>query len=98
MGEYAHYNAHIIDCQIGPVREPMKQTAKKATNLTIDQKVLSEAKEMKVNLSEAAEKGIIEATRKLKEAEWLAENKEALDEYNAYVEKNGLPLQKSRLF
>lgn len=31
-------------------------------------------------------------------ARWLAENREALDAWNAWVEANGLPLEKMRLF
>lgn len=75
-----------------------KSPSKKATNLSIDNDVLSVAKDMNINLSEAAEKGILQAINKLKSQQWKAENKTALESSNEFVEKHGPPLQSSRLF
>ena len=75
-----------------------KSSTKKATNLSIDSTVLSTAKDMNINLSEAAEQGILQAVNKLKAQQWKVENQAALESSNDFVEKHGLPLQSSRLF
>jgi antitoxin CcdA len=77
----------------------MKQlSTKKATNLSISNEVLSVAKSFNINLSEAAEEGILRAVKKLKAQQWKIENQSALQSSNRYVAKHGLPLQSDRLF
>jgi antitoxin CcdA len=71
---------------------------RKATNLTLDATLVAEAKELGVSLSRAAEDGLRAAVRKAKEEAWLLENAEALRSNNEWVEKNGLPLAKYRMF
>jgi antitoxin CcdA len=51
-----------------------------------------------VNISRAAEEGIAKAVADEKARRWLEENKAALEQWNKYVEQNGLPLAKYRLF
>lgn len=72
--------------------------SRKAANLSIDARVLAEAKALDVNISRAAETGIAEAVRAEKGRRWLEENREALEGSNAWVEKHGLPLAKYRQF
>lgn len=77
----------------------MKQlSTKKATNLSISNEVLSVAKSFNINLSEAAEEGILQAVKKLQAQQWKIENQAALQSSNRYVSKHGLPLQSDRLF
>lgn len=71
---------------------------KRATNLTIDPGLLDEARALKINLSATFEASLREAVRKEKAAQWLAENRAALDGYNDWIEENGLPLEKYRQF
>ena len=71
---------------------------KKATNLSLDQKLLKDARALGVNISAAAEQGVSEAVRKAKGEAWLEENREAIEANNRWVEENGLPLAKYRLF
>jgi antitoxin CcdA len=71
---------------------------RKATNLTLDAALLAEAKALSVNVSRAAETGIAAAVRAEKERLWLEENREALESWNAWVNENGLPLAKYRMF
>ena len=71
---------------------------KKATNLSLDQELLKDAKALGVNISAAAEQGLSEAVRKAKGEAWLAENREAIEEWNQWVAENGLPLEKYRMF
>ncbi len=72
--------------------------ARKPTNLTIDSALLTEARELEVNLSRAAEAGLRAAVHAAKAAAWKRENAGALDSSNAWVEANGLPLAKHRPF
>lgn len=71
---------------------------KKPTNLTLDQHLLSEARTFGVNLSQAAEAGLRRAVKDAKAAAWNLENAQALEASNAWVESNGLPLRKYRIF
>ena len=63
---------------------------KKATNLSVDEKLLARARRMKLNLSQVLEAGLAEAIRRKERAEWLRKNRAALDAYNEHVEKHGV--------
>ncbi len=71
---------------------------KKATNLSLNEDLLLEAKARGINLSKAAERGLCEAIAEQQATEWLVENKAALESSNEYVEKHGLPLARYRQF
>ena len=70
--------------------------AKRATNISLSESLVDEAKARGINLSQLCEQAIAAQVKKLKEEEWLAANREALDSSNAYVEKHGLPLARYR--
>lgn len=72
--------------------------AKRATNITLSQTLVDEAKARGVNLSQICERALAEQVTKLQEAEWLEQNREALDWSNDYVARHGLPLAKYRMF
>ena len=76
----------------------MTQNARKATNLTLDSQLVEEARSLKVNVSRAAEAGIADAVRLEKLRLWQEENAEAIADTNAWVDRNGLPLAKYRVF
>ncbi|MBB3385033.1 MULTISPECIES: type II toxin-antitoxin system CcdA family antitoxin [unclassified Rhizobium] len=76
----------------------MTQTARKAANLSLDEKLVSEARGLKINISRAAEDGIARAIKVERERLWLMENAEAIEQANSYVEKHGLPFGKYRQF
>jgi antitoxin CcdA len=69
----------------------------RATNLSLSAALVDEAKALGVNISLAAASGLEQAVAKRRAEQWMEENAAALDSYNAYVERNGLPLEKSRL-
>lgn len=73
-------------------------SGKKATNLSLDQSLLKDARLLGVNISQAAEKGLDEAVRKAKADAWVAENRENMQAWGKWVEDNGLPLAKHRMF
>lgn len=72
--------------------------AKKATNVSLAEPLLAEAKELRINVSQAAEAGLAKAVAEKRAERWLQENREAIESSNAYVEKHGLPLEKYRMF
>lgn len=71
---------------------------KKPTNLSLDQNLIKEARELGVNISQAAEGGVREAVSRAKAEQWKRENAEAIEFYNKYIEENGLPLEEYRTF
>ncbi len=75
-----------------------RNAAKRATNVSLPENLLAEAKALKINISQAAEAGVAQAIAKARSELWLAENQEAIESSNAFVEKHGLPLTKYRMF
>ena len=75
-----------------------KPAARKSVNVSIDTRLLAEAKALSVNISRAAEAGIAEAIAKRKAELWLEENREAIDRNNRYFEEHGLPFAEYRGF
>jgi len=76
----------------------MTAAARRATNLSLNSKLVEQARALKINLSGAAEAGIAEAIAAEKARKWQEENAEAIQSSNEYVEKYGLPLEKFRMF
>ena len=75
-----------------------KTLTKKAANLSLDAELLAEARSLEINLSVAAEDGLKRAVSSAKADAWKRENAEAIRSSNEWVEKNGLPLEKYRMF
>lgn len=71
---------------------------RKATNVSLDPKLVEEAKALGINISQACEAGLEQANKAVRWARWQEENAEAIASSNAYVEKHGLPLAKYRMF
>lgn len=63
---------------------------KRAANLSVDERLLDEAKRLKLNLSQVFEAGLTEAIRQRQREEWLKKNRAALDAYNDHVEEHGV--------
>ncbi|MFQ8432903.1 type II toxin-antitoxin system CcdA family antitoxin [Amaricoccus sp. W119] len=72
--------------------------SRKATNLSLDPALIAEARGLGVNVSRAAEAGLREAVRSAKAEAWRRENAGAIASANAWVEANGLPLERYRRF
>jgi antitoxin CcdA len=68
------------------------------TNLSLNAALVDEAKELGINISQAAAAGLQEAVGKRRAERWLEENGAALRSYNEFVSMRGLPLDKFRLF
>ena len=76
----------------------MTLVARRATNLTLNSKLIDEAKTLDINLSRAAEQGIRNQIAAEKARKFAAEFPEVISSTNEYVEKHGLPLRKYRSF
>ncbi|KAA0910433.1 type II toxin-antitoxin system CcdA family antitoxin [Pusillimonas sp. ANT_WB101] len=81
-----------------PALRGPSSTLKRATNVSLTEHLLSEAKLLHINISHAAEAGLAQAIAHKRAELWLKENKEAIDSSNAFVDKHGLPLAKYRMF
>jgi antitoxin CcdA len=71
---------------------------RKPTNVSLDEKLVAEAKELGVNLSRACEAGLNTEVKQARERQWVEENREAIQGWNEWVAKNGIPLAKYRRF
>lgn len=76
----------------------MSQPSRKPANLSLDSDLILQARDLRINLSRAAEEGIERAVKAERERLWRLENAEAIRQENEYVEKHGLPLAKYRQF
>ena len=78
--------------------ETPPRRARRATNVSLDSELVETARALGINVSRACERGlkreVVGATRE----QWLKENREAIDGWNAYVREHGLPLAKYRRF
>ncbi len=74
------------------------QQPRKATNVSLGATLLSEAKALNINISQAAEAGLARAVAEKRAELWLEANRQALESSNAYVERHGLPLASHRQF
>lgn len=68
------------------------------TNVPLDIELVADAKELGVSISQASNRGLEQAVKEARATRWLEENKAALESSNAWIEANGLPLAKYRLF
>lgn len=71
---------------------------RKSTNLSLDARLVAEAKNLDINISRVAEESIARAVREEKERLWKIENREVIQSLNDYVDKLGLPLEEFRQF
>lgn len=66
-----------------------RSAPKKSANLSINADLLRQAKQLNINLSQTLEQHLAEIIRQAQRSQWLAENKNALDDYNRRIEKHG---------
>ena len=62
---------------------------KKSTNLSINSDLLRQAKEHRINMSQALELRLAELLREEKIRCWKEENREAIEDYNRRIEAHG---------
>jgi antitoxin CcdA len=72
----------------------MAATAPKDEGPSLPKKLLDEARRLGIEVEHRSEEQVRQAVRKA----WIEENREAMEAWNAWVEKNGLPLDHYRAF
>jgi antitoxin CcdA len=68
---------------------PARRARKTPTNLSLRVDLVQRAKALDLNLSEVVERALEKAIVEVEQARWLAENEEAIKQYNAFVEEHG---------
>ena len=71
---------------------------KRAINLSLNAQVLDTARELGMNLSATVDALLAEEVKKRYWERWNAENKDAIEHYNARIEREGLPLARYRTY
>lgn len=71
---------------------------KRATNVSLSEALVSEARELGVNVSGACEEGLENAVRRERSKRWQDDNATGFEAWNIYVERHGVPLAKFRKF
>ena len=75
-----------------------KPIRKRGTNVSLDAALVTEAKAFGLSLSKSCEQGLAAAVKAERERRWLEENRGAIESWNRYIEKNGIPLARFRTF
>lgn len=73
-----------------------ENSAKKATNLSLNAKVLEAAREMGMNLSQTVDTLLADEVKRRYWVKWNEDNQEAMAAYNERIARHGLPLAKYR--
>lgn len=76
----------------------MTAMTKKATNVSIRTDLLEAACAYKINLSQTLEAALATEVKKVRERQWLEENRAAIDAYNREVSEYGLFSDRFRTF
>lgn len=72
--------------------------AKRPTNVSLSEALVSEARELGINVSRACEEGLQTEVRREWTKRWHEENDAGFEAWNAYVERHGVPLARYRKF
>lgn len=78
--------------------DPIRSTKRRATNVSLPDGLVAEARALDINVSQACEAGLSVAVREEAGRRWKEENRAWIDAHRAWVEENGLPLERYRLF
>jgi antitoxin CcdA len=81
---------------VAPARR--KTGNRRPTNVSLAADLIEEAKQLDINVSQACERGLAAEVKKAREDKWIEDNWDAIQFWNKYVEENGLPLAKYRMF
>jgi antitoxin CcdA len=88
-------HAHIQCASILPesamrTKEDRAGYLKRAANLSVNAELLDQAKALEINLSATFERALEAEVRARKGEAWLAENREGVAAYNAWVAEHGV--------
>ncbi|HET7371426.1 MAG TPA: type II toxin-antitoxin system CcdA family antitoxin [Gammaproteobacteria bacterium] len=68
-----------------------QRVQKRPVNLTVNDELLQAARARHINLSATLESALREELRQAEQQQWLEENREAIKNYNRFVEENVFP-------
>lgn len=74
------------------------KSPKKACNVSVNEDLLRQAKELGINLSQTLEEGLQRRVREAKAKAWAEENREAIESQTRWIEKHGLLSDHFRMF
>ena len=77
---------------------PVAGGKRKAVNLSLDTSIVATAREMGLNLSQICEAALRVATQEARDRRWQEENSTWAESVNNWIDANGLPLERYRLF
>ena len=66
-----------------------RDAPKRPVNVGVNSDLLDQARRLDINLSATLEAALTQAVRERRRAQWLADNRGAIDAYNQYVENHG---------
>lgn len=69
---------------------------KRAVNVSVDESLLAEARDLKINLSQTLEEVLQGKVRDEKIRRFQEENREAFESYNRFIEEHGLWIDEYR--
>ena len=97
--DYAHMAwIYGVSDMPGSTTVEAKENNRRAVNVTLPGSLLQAARVLKINVSQACERGLVAEVAKVKTEQWLRDNRAAMDAWNAHVEEHGLPLAQYRQF
>jgi antitoxin CcdA len=76
----------------------MPTDQRRATNVTLPESMVAQAKALGINISQACEAGLAAQVKAAREKQWLEENREAIGYWNEKMEREGLILAKYSVF
>ena len=73
-----------------------EKAPKKATNLSLNAKVLETARQLGMNISQTVDTLLADEVKRRYWEKWRDDNREAFEAYNERIRQDGLPLAKYR--
>ena len=80
------------------IRDEYAAYGKRATTVSVNQRLLEDAKALDINLSATLERALEAEVRARRREQWLEENREAIAAYNARIERDGMLSDHVRAF
>lgn len=78
--------------------EPVAVGKRRATNVSLPENAVAEAKARGINVSKACEAGLMAQLEATRIEQWKRDNQNWIDAHREWVENNPLPLERYRLF
>ena len=77
---------------------PVSPARRRAVNVSLDKATVTAAKELGINISQSCQTALAAAVKLERERRWKEEHRGHFDDWNRWVEENGMPLGDLRQF